>query len=152
MMGSIDRNQIYKTITATLFTATLAGCAGSPPDYLGLNNGRLAPCPSTPNCVSSYAHDKDVRVTPFRFAGSAADAQDKLVRILNQKDNVRIVVNKKGYVRTEFSSSLMGFVDDVEFVIEPELIHVRSASRLGYSDLGANRERVDMLRREFSKT
>ncbi|MCG8315013.1 MAG: DUF1499 domain-containing protein, partial [Pseudomonadales bacterium] len=135
MMGSIDRNQIYKAITTTLVTATLAACAGSPPDYLGVHNGRLAACPSTPNCVSSYAHDKDARIAPFRFAGSAADAQEKLVRILNKQDNVKIVVNKRGYVRTEFSSSFMGFVDDVEFVIEPELIHVRSASRLGYSDL-----------------
>ena len=55
---------------------------------------------------------------------------------------------KPDYLYAEYSSALFGFVDDVEFYFPPEthIIHVRSASRLGHSDLGVNRKRIEAIR------
>ena len=109
----------------------LAGCAGSPPDNLGMANGKLAPCPSSPNCVSSYTQSEDHKVNPWAFKGTSKQAQTKLLTLLNQQDNVTVITNSPGYIHAEFKSNLMGFVDDVEFVIEKNQVNMRSASRVG---------------------
>lgn len=125
----------------------LAGCAGSPPDDLGLRDGRLAPCPPSPNCVSSQAADADHRVEPFRYAGSREAAQARLREVIDSVPRARVVTAGDGYLRAEFSSRILRFVDDVEFWFPGEpVVHVRSASRLGYSDFGVNRARVEDLR------
>lgn len=148
-MGFIDRGQTFIRLALCAGALLLSGCAGSPPSNLGISEGRLAPCPSSPNCVSSFASDEEHAVSPWSYQGSQAAAQQKLVEILNATDNATVIVNEPNYIRAEFESSLMGFVDDVEFVIEARQIHVRSASRLGYSDLGANRKRIENLQSQF---
>lgn len=148
-MGIIDGSQKSTKILLTLGLLTLAGCAGSPPQNLGIQDNRLAPCPSSPNCVSSYTNSKDHKVTPWLFQGTPEQAHGKLIEILKQRENVTITQNTARYIRAEFKSALMGFVDDVEFVIEADQVQLRSASRLGYSDLGANRDRIESLRTAF---
>ena len=128
----------------------LAACSGSAPNGLGVRDGRLAPCPDTPNCVSSQAQDARHAIAPLPLAGSPAASRERLLEILTREPRVRLVERQERYLRAEFTSRLLRFVDDVEFLIGDRQIDVRSASRLGYSDLGVNRERIEELRRRLS--
>lgn len=148
-MSTIDQHQVSKVFGIALFVFLLSACAGSPPDNLGIKEGKLAPCPSSPNCVSSYALSKEHFMAPWKFQGSRSQGQAKLYKILSNMPDVTIVSKTEGYIRAEFESSLMGFVDDVEFVIGDGMIHFRSASRLGYHDLGANEARITALKDKF---
>lgn len=129
----------------------LGGCSGGrPPSNLGVAEGRLAPCPSSPNCVSSRAEAAEQRVEPLRYDGDAAQARIRLLGVLNGMERVRIVRSGEDYIHAEFSSAMFGFVDDVEFQFGLlGVIHLRSASRTGYYDFGANRERVEAIRAQF---
>lgn len=113
---------------------------------------RLADCPQTPNCVSSLATDKQHAVAPFSFSGAAQQNWGRLrAAILSQK-RTRIVAEDASYLHAEVHSKVFGFIDDLEFVLVPEegIIHVRSASRSGYSDFGVNRRRIERIRRTFN--
>jgi len=131
---------------------TLSACSGgSPPVDPGISNGRLPPCPTSPNCVSSQADAADQRVEPLRYQGEAAAAQAKLLTVLNGMARVKIVQSGPDRIAAEFRSAMLGFVDDVTFQFGPPgLVQVRSASRSGYYDFGVNRERVEMIRARFS--
>jgi uncharacterized protein (DUF1499 family) len=139
-------------VVAVLILAT--GCSGGrPPSSLGVTESRLAPCPGSPNCVSSEAAVAEQRVEPLRYDGDAAQARARLLEVLNGMERVRIVQSNHDYLHAEFRSAVFGFVDDVEFYFSPPgIIQVRSASRTGYSDFGVNRERVEALRARFSPT
>ena len=133
----------------------LTGCVGAVPD-LGINNGKLAPCPKTPNCVNSQAVGEKQYIQPIRYTGSQEDARVRLLQILDSQRRAKILVAQENYIRAEFTSALFRFVDDVEFYFPKEksgesVIHIRSASRIGYSDLGANRKRIERIRKEFFK-
>ncbi|GDY18926.1 hypothetical protein LBMAG56_02710 [Verrucomicrobiota bacterium] len=119
---------------------------------VGLHDGRLTPCPSSPNCVCSQDADAAHAIAPLAFRGTAADAMRVLKQVLAGQPRVRVISETPNYLHAEFRTPLCRFVDDVEFlVMESEhVIHVRSASRVGYSDLGTNRRRVEALRREFA--
>ena len=114
----------------------------------------LSPCPTSPNCVSSQANDSKHRVAPLVFAGQADTALDRLKRVLSNEPRTTIVREEEGYLHSEARSFLFRFVDDVEFMldIDNQVIHVRSASRAGYSDLGVNRRRVERIRKAFDAT
>ena len=120
----------------------LAACAGEPPQNIGVQNGRLTPCPESPNCVSSFASDSEHAID------SIAASLEQIEGALLQLPAANIVSASADYLYAEFTSSIMGFVDDVEFLHDRAsgLTHVRSASRLGYSDLGANRKRIESIR------
>jgi len=125
--------------------------AGAPPAGLGAVDGRLAACPARPNCVSSQAGDEAQRIAPFVFTGAGSDAMVRLARVIAAEPGARIVEQRTDYIYATFETPLMGFVDDVEFLLQPERrIDVRSASRLGYSDLGVNRKRLEGLRAAFA--
>jgi uncharacterized protein (DUF1499 family) len=95
-------------------------------------------------------------VEPFRYQDTLTEARDRLVSVLNSMARTRIVTIDEDYIHAEFTSHLFRFVDDVEFYFDQDgkTIHVRSASRTGYFDLGANKRRVEDIRKEFviSKT
>jgi len=135
------------------FTLNALACAGRPPEGLGLREGRLAPCPSSPNCVSSEATDSGHRIGAFVVEGGMEAAWDGLRGWLEEQDRVRIAVAEPGYLHAVFTTPLLRFRDDVEFHARPEQgeIAVRSASRVGYSDLGANRKRVETIRAELAR-
>jgi len=125
--------------------------SGTRPDNLGARDGRLAPCRPTPNCVSSQAdanRDAGHYIAPIRIQGSARDVWAALRTVLRANPRVSIVADREDYLYAEFTSTIMGFVDDAEFLLDEEagVIHVRSASRLGRSDFGVNRERVEAIR------
>jgi uncharacterized protein (DUF1499 family) len=109
---------------------------------------RLQPCPPTPNCVSSKAQGKTHRVEPFPFAGSAAEALARVKAAALSFPRTKVVEEAPGYVHVTFTSAIFRFVDDVEFEVDEaaKVIHVRSASRVGRSDFGVNRKRVEAIR------
>jgi len=118
------------------------------PDTLAESTGRLAPCPKTPNCVSSLATSERHRVEALVVAGDAAAAFERAAEIVATMPGARVVTVDQGYIRAEFSSRIFRFVDDLELVYDHSVpgFQVRSASRVGRSDLGANRKRVEALR------
>jgi uncharacterized protein (DUF1499 family) len=124
-----------------------------PPANLGVVDGKLAPCPSSPNCVCTFATDHGHRIEPIRFDGSAAEARARLDKVLASWPRVRVVSSQDNYIHAEFTSLVFRFVDDVELLIdEPaHVIHFRSASRAGQSDFGVNRRRMEALRKVFGE-
>jgi uncharacterized protein (DUF1499 family) len=127
--------------------------AGTAPAGLGLRDGKLSACPASPNCVSSQATDADHRVAPLSFHGEPGAAMATLARVVSAQPGATIVTQRDDYLYATFQTRVMGFVDDVEFVVAPARreIELRSASRLGYSDLGVNRKRVEALRTAFAE-
>jgi uncharacterized protein (DUF1499 family) len=121
------------------------------PNNLGVKDGKLALCPPTPNCVCTQATDDAHRIAPLTFTGTAADAMARLRRIVIVQPRMLLTVQTETYLRAEFASLLFHFVDDVEFLIDSaaKVIHFRSASRTGRSDLGVNRRRMERIRRFF---
>jgi len=114
------------------------------PTNLGVKEGRLARCRRSPNCVSSQADpgDKEHYIAPIAFSGT----MEKLRRAIAELPLATIVVAKDDYLYAEFRTPILRFVDDVEFLKLDDVLHVRSASRLGRRDFKANRNRVEQLR------
>lgn len=129
--------------------ALLIGCQGTRPMNLGAHDGMLAPCPSTPNCVSSRESDAEHRIDPLPFTGTGRDAIIRLKKIVRTLPRTAIITDSGTYLHIEFTSAVFRFVDDVEFLADDDakVIHVRSASRIGRSDLGVNRKRIERIRR-----
>ena len=126
----------------------VAGCAGARPVNLGVRDGRLAPCPGSPNCVSSQSTGREHGIEPLRYTGSPASAMELVKKVVLNMKRTRIVAEEGLYLHAEFTSALFRFVDDVEFLVDERAtaIHIRSASRIGSSDLGVNRKRVENIR------
>ena len=132
-------------------TMILLRLLGKRPTHLGVRDGRLAACPSSPNCVCSADCDSTHSIEPLRFTDSPEEAWRRLESVLANLRRTQIVANRDGYLHAECSSFLFRFVDDVEFLLDREgkKIHVRSASRAGRGDLGVNRARVETIRAAF---
>lgn len=130
----------------------ILGCAGERPNNLGVQPGGLAACPSSPNCVSSQAPDEGHRIGPLTFNGDPDAAFARLKQVLVRRNDTSIIEDSSGYLRVELRTTF--FVDDGEFLLDRvgRVIHVRSSSRLGYSDLGKNRSRIEEIRLELTKT
>ena len=108
----------------------------------------LAPCPSSPNCVSTQAQDEGHTIAPILYRKSRAEAKEALKEIVHSLPRTKLVEEDESYLHYEFTSLLLRFVDDVEFLFDDEskTIHFRSASRTGYGDLGVNRSRMEQVR------
>jgi apolipoprotein D and lipocalin family protein len=127
-------------------------------DNLKMNSfdmeARLEKCPKTPNCVSSVDSSRGHYIAPLKFSGSTKDARYRLLEVLNQFDGARVMKFESNLIEAEFISAIFRFVDDVEFHLDDKqkIIHVRSASRVGFSDLGVNRRRIEKIRKLFNET
>ncbi len=119
------------------------------PEDLGVVNGELAPCPNSPNCVSTQAPQDDLahHIAPVPFEDMPSNVMNRIVQEVTRLPRTRIVKRDGNYLRAEFRSRIFGFVDDVEFYLDTgnNLIHFRSAARRGYGDFGVNRERMEEL-------
>lgn len=128
--------------------------SGTRPDNLGVKDGRLASCPNTPNCVNSQSPQNDAEhyIEPLSYSGSPDEAIATLKSVIEDMDRTEIIKADERYLYSEFTSKIMGFVDDVEFYLDENagVIHVRSASRLGQSDLGVNRKRIEDIRAKLA--
>lgn len=109
---------------------------------------RLRPCPSSPNCVSTQAQDEGHAIAPFYYRKSRAEAKEALKEVIRPLPRTKLVEEDEFYLHYEFTSLLLRFVDDVDFLFDDEskTIHFRSASRTGYGDLGVNRARMEQVR------
>lgn len=114
------------------FGSILAGCSATCPSNLGVIDGRLSPCPDRPNCVPSQSDDDAHAVLPLKYETTAAEAIFDLKMIISRMKRAAIVKESPNYIHVEISSSLLRFIDDVEFLVDDvaEVIHIRSASRV----------------------
>ncbi|MBU0990974.1 MAG: DUF1499 domain-containing protein [Proteobacteria bacterium] len=131
----------------------MGGCSGKRPSDIGMSNNRLHPCPETPNCVSSYAADRKASIHPLQYTGDRIQAKNRLKQIILKEPRATLITETDDYLHIEFKSLIFRFVDDVEFYFpdNESIVHVRSASRVGYSDLGINKKRIEHIRQRFEK-
>lgn len=115
--------------------------------------GPLRDCPASPNCVCTQASRTAQHMPAIAFSGTAAEAIAALVEEITNWPRTRIVSRKSNYLHITVRTWLFRFVDDVEFLADEEthLLHFRSASRVGYSDLGVNRRRMEKVSNRISK-
>jgi len=127
--------------------------AGTRPTNIGVHSGQLASCPNTPNCINSQSEDVKHKIEPFSYKSSTKQAMADLKTVIQSLERTKIITETKNYLYVEFTSAIMGFVDDVEFYLDEDakVIHVRSASRLGKSDLGVNRKRIETIRTRLNQ-
>ena len=151
--------QVFPALVLTGSMVAVAGVAlmslaGTWRTDPGIRDGTLAACPDSPNCVSSFATESMHFMPPITFDGQPKVAMQTVVEIVSGMDGVRIVAKDDDYVHCEFSTPLFGFVDDLELLLDCDesVIHFRSASRVGHSDFGVNRKRMDEILRKFEGT
>lgn len=123
-------------------------CAGTRPSHLGVRDSRLAPCPSSPNCVSSDDADAAHSIAALQLSLPPGAAWHVVQATVAALPRTKIITQTEDYLHAECSSAVFGFVDDLELHLRPaqNLIAARSAARLGRGDLGVNRRRVESLR------
>lgn len=136
------------TLRPTAPILALFSFAGTRPQNLGTQDGKLTNCPSTPNCVNSQTADAAHTIAPLQYTSAPEKAFADLKQTIQALPRTKIITANDQYLYAEFTSQIMGFVDDVEFYLDKNagVIHVRSASRLGESDLGVNRQRIESIR------
>ncbi|MGE3978350.1 MAG: DUF1499 domain-containing protein [Nitrospira sp.] len=112
------------------------------------NPRTLRTCPDKPNCVSTQATDESHAIAPFQYKKSRAEAKEALKAVLTTLPRTKLVDEDESYLHYEFTSLLLRFVDDVEFLFDDptKMVHFRSASRTGHSDFGVNRKRMEQVR------
>lgn len=119
---------------------------------VGLIDGKLAACPGKPNCVcSEYPQHTDNAIQPLAMRGESAGAALAQLKNIIEAQGGRIAAIREDYIAATFSSTVFGFVDDLEIRVDPgsRVIHLRSASRVGTSDLGANAGRIRMIKKSY---
>jgi uncharacterized protein (DUF1499 family) len=131
-------------ISSLIFTSSAIAVTSE----LGIDNGYLSSCPESPNCVVSQNGDATHAIAPISYNTDLATARETLLKVLSVVPRTTIIQQTDNYIQAEAKSRIFGFVDDVEFYFpenEP-VIQMRSASRLGESDLGVNRRRLEQIR------
>lgn len=144
MILSLNYHAKLPYIAITLITALTTAAATTVPGATSLQ-----PCPDSPNCVSSLSEDGH-RIEPFTVKGDESEAFARLRQILIQRADATVISADGASIRVEFRTTL-GFVDDAIFVLDKDgkIIHLRSAARSGYWDMGKNRRRLEEIRQEF---
>lgn len=135
-------------IFGLIITLSIGLSFGSAAIATGLNNGHLEACPSSPNCVVSQDGDEKHAVEPIAYNGDRNSVKEALLKVLSVVPRTEVVEDTGDYIRTESTSRIFKFVDDAEFYFpkDENVIQVRSASRVGESDLGVNRRRIEQIR------
>ena len=161
MGSSVRGKRPVFTVAIIILGSVLAGCGGllvmslaaPTPGNLGVRNGRLAACPGSPNCVSTQAENQEHWIEPLQTEAHDDGVISLLVEIVREMPRTTVVEQTGEYLRVEFRSRLFRFCDDVEFYHDRRsgLVHFRSASRVGHSDLGVNRRRMEQIRAEYQR-
>ena len=143
---------------AVVFAGQLGALAGTMPKRLGVTDGRLNPPSNTPNSVSSQAHLYPghgqlayAAMEPIKPKGDAAAALRRLAALLRTSAGAQLVTDEPDYLYAQCSTSVLKFTDDVEFWLDrqADVIHFRSASRIGRKDFGVNRARIEAIRAQL---
>ena len=138
-----------KIVPLLLLTALLSACSGGSRSVnLGIQEAQLAPCPTSPNCVSSDEIDAEHQIAPIALEGAADEAWSTIHALVSELTRTQIITETTDYLHAESRSAVFGFVDDLELHLRPAegVIAIRSAARSGYSDFGVNRQRIEDLR------
>lgn len=114
---------------------------------------KLKQCPDSPNCVSSQSDSESHKINPLSYQSSAEDAIQQIKQTILSLSGATLIEEKDHYLHFEFKTLLFRFVDDVEIMIDDaeKVIHLRSASRVGHSDFGTNRRRIEKIKKQFTK-
>lgn len=131
----------------------LSSCAGRQPQHIGVKDQSLAQCKSTPNCVSSFANKERHQIPALELKLPPEQAWPIVNQLVRSNSAAQIISLRERYLHAEYTSRTMRFIDDLELLVSPDnkRIEVRSASRIGYSDGGVNRTRIESLRAELIK-
>ena len=137
-------------VVVILILAILARVVKRPAN-LGVREGKLAPCPNSPNCVSTQSQDPRHQIAPIAYATSLEEAKATLLQVIRSMKGTTIITEDPNYIHVEFYVRGIGFVDDVEFYLDQQaqLIHFRSSARLPYYDWQVNRNRMETIRAAF---
>jgi len=122
---------------------------------LGIDSGKLKACPDTPNCVSSQAADEQHFIEPMLVLANPDETREIILKTLDEFSRVKVTDVQANYIHAEFTSMIFRFVDDVEFYFPTSeagvvRVDIRSASRIGSSDLGVNRKRMEAIREKIA--
>ena len=155
MKKLIRRLLVVSMVAISLFACSFVamGFLSRKAPELGVAEGRLKDCPDSPNCVNSFAEDELHASSPFNSApGQTEQLLADLTATIEQMPRTRLIEESENYRRFECRSQIFRFVDDLELLAVPEqnIVHVRSASRVGHSDLNVNRDRVESIRRAMN--
>ena len=143
------------TLSVLLLLSLLAlfSCSSTKPKGLGIEEGQFKPCPESPNCVSTQADTSDDEhyMAPIEYREDRENARKKLMAVIDNMPRTEITINREDYMHVTFTTLVFRFVDDVEFYFPPDedVVHFRSASRVGYSDMGANARRMKKVKEKF---
>ena len=127
----------------------------SPPTDLGVHGGKLKPPSATDNSVSSQAalypdnpQHQAAQIAPLPLRGDGPLTITKIRAVVEAMAGAKVVKSDAYYLYVQYTTPLMKFVDDAEFWYDPvaQMVQVRSASRVGKSDLGVNRKRIEAVR------
>jgi uncharacterized protein (DUF1499 family) len=143
--------RLLKAIALTIFLALAMSLPNIPATWaagLGVSKDHLASCPSSPNCVVSQDADSKHAIEPITYHTDRNAARETLLKVLTVVPRTEVVEQTDSYIHALSKSRIFGFVDDVEFYFpkDQDIIHIRSASRIGDSDLGVNRRRMEQIR------
>ena len=119
--------------------------------HIGVKDGKLAPCPQSPNCVSTQAEDENKQMNPLPFYGNLNETKNLVKELIHQMDRTSLKDDSENYIHAIVTSKLLKFKDDVEFYFDEndQVVHFRSASRTGYSDFGVNRKRMESFSESY---
>lgn len=142
-----------KQFTVISLFIVLGGCVSETP-ILGVEQGKLTQCPSKPNCVNSQAGNSEHFIESINVNKTQLETKNLLLKVISDRKNTVLKEVRDDYIKVEFLSKIFGFTDDVEFYFpvinsNTTIVHVRSASRVGYSDFGVNRKRIEAIRDEI---
>lgn len=144
--------KMFEVFIVFLMAVTLLwGCSGGPTERRNSESSGFPDCPDTPNCVSSLAKNPKYRVEPFKLKKDFKTSWDIVQKTVGSLPRTQIVSADNSDIHAECRSMIFRFVDDLTLHLTPSMgvVHVRSASRTGYSDLGVNRRRVENLRKKL---
>ena len=143
----MKKGPIGGLVMAVILTST--ACAGV--ENIGMTEGKLAPCPDSPNCVSTQSEEKGHAMKPLPYLQTREASREKILSILKDMKRTEIVKLTESYIHVECRTALLRFVDDVEFFLDETIrvVHFRSASRVGYYDFGLNRRRMKRISEKY---
>ncbi|MDY6932171.1 MAG: DUF1499 domain-containing protein [Halobacteriota archaeon] len=141
------RNQAAIYLGIIIISLIIVNIMSKGPRYLGVDNGFFKKCPKSPNCISTQSDPSDEGhyMEPIKYSTTKEEAYENILEVINSMKRTKIITKSDSYIHAEFRIKILIFVDDVEFYIDDEnkVIHFRSASRVGYSDTGLNRRRME---------
>lgn len=139
------------SISGLMTMFIMGSVSGAGMEGLGATEDRLAPCPDSPNCVSTQSESKRHVMAPLPYLQTREASREKILSILRAMKRTEVVKVTEFYLHAEFRTALWRFVDDVEFLFDDaaRVVHFRSASRAGYYDFGLNRRRMKEISEKY---